>query len=81
MKVKKPRKKISKIILSLSWRIDWILANVFMRKRKLSRDLAISLLANDLYSNNKIKNLLNYEFEEIDDSIKKIVKLEKLFKS
>lgn len=80
LKVKKPTYKISKTILSLGWRIDWISANLFLRKRKLSRDLAISLLANDLYSNNKIKNLLSYEFEQVTVFIKEIIKLEKLVK-
>ena len=72
LKVKKPSRKISKFITNTAWRIDWILSNIFPQKRKLSRDLANSLHSNDNYSNEKIKQTLNFEFEKIATSILKI---------
>ncbi len=75
LKVNKPSRKISKFITNIAWRIDWILSNIFLQKRKLSRDLANSLHSNDIYSNEKIKQTLNFEFEKIATSILKISKI------
>ena len=72
LNVKKPSKHISKFVLNIAWRMDWILSNIFFQKRKLSRDLANSLHSNDNYSNEKIKQTLNFEFEKIATSILKI---------
>jgi dihydroflavonol-4-reductase len=69
LNVKKPKYCVSKTVLNLAWRLDWILANVFFQKRKLSRDLAKSLHSNDFYSNKKIRETLGFEFERIVDCI------------
>ncbi len=74
LNVKKPYRKISKFIINIAWRMNWILSNIFFQKRKLSRDLATSLHSNDIYSNEKIKKILNFEFEKIETSIQKISK-------
>ena len=72
MKVKKPSRRISKFITNIAWRIDWILSNIFLQKRKLSQDLVNSFHSNNIYSNEKIKQTLNFEFEKIEDSIRQI---------
>jgi dihydroflavonol-4-reductase len=74
LKVVQPNRKISKFVSNIAWRIDWILSNIFLQKRKLSRDLANSLHSNDNYSNEKIKQTLNFEFEKIAASILNISK-------
>lgn len=72
-KVKKPKYKISKLILNILWRLDWILANIFFQKRRLSKDLSISLLANEQYSNQKIIETLNYKFQSVEGIIEDII--------
>ena len=74
LNVKKPTTKISKFITQIAWRIDWILANIFFQKRKISRDLANSLHNEDYYSNEKIKQTLNFEFETVFDTVNKVSK-------
>ncbi len=74
LNVKKPNRKICKILTNIAWRIDWILSNVFFQKRNLSKDLADSLNSTDLYSNQKIKKALNFEFEKVAISIEEISK-------
>ncbi|MBC7642088.1 MAG: NAD-dependent epimerase/dehydratase family protein [Flavobacterium sp.] len=74
MNIKKPKHKVPEYVIEIMWRLDWILANVFMQKRKLSKDLAQSLFAKDIYSSDKIKNTFNFEFEDLEFSIKNVVK-------
>ena len=72
LNVKKTTRKISKFITNIAWRLDWISSNILLQKRKLTKDLATSLLSNDLYSNEKIKKALNFEFGKVDYAINKI---------
>ena len=74
LNVKKPTTKISKFITQIAWRIDWILANIFFQKRKISKDLANSLHSENYYSNEKIKQTLNFEFETVFDTVNKVSK-------
>ena len=71
--VKKPKYKISKLVLNILWRLDWILANIFFQKRRLSKDLSISLLANEQYSNQKIIETLNFKFQCVEAIIEDII--------
>ena len=73
LKVAKPKYKVSKLALNILWRLDWILSNIFFQKRKLSKDLAISLTANEIYSNQKIKEKLGFDFDGIDGVITLII--------
>ena len=74
LNVAKPKYKVSKLVLNILWRLDWILSNIFFQKSKLSKDLAISLTANEIYANQKIIDNLGFEFEGVDGVIKMIVK-------
>ncbi len=69
LKVKKPNINVGKLFVSMIWRADWLLANVFGKKRELTKDLAHSLHASNRYSNEKIKDTLGFEFERIRDYI------------
>ena len=59
------------------WRIDWVISNLFGKQRTFSKDAATSIHSIDWYSNDKIKNALNFEFESIDSAIETIVSSKK----
>lgn len=58
---------------SVLWRIDRFFNSFFQTKRILSKHAATTLHTLDKYSNQKIKNALNIEFQSIDKVIKEIV--------
>jgi dihydroflavonol-4-reductase len=74
--IKKPSIQITKLMTTLAYKLDWILSNVFLQKRKLSKDMAKTLHSMDLYSNQKIKKTLNFDFEKVSISITKIIDLQ-----
>jgi len=61
-------------ITQLLWRLDWLVALVFRTKRRLTKDIANSFHTIDIFSNQKIKNALNYEFQSIDKVLENILK-------
>ena len=61
-------------ITQLLWRLDWLVALVFRTKRRLTKDIANSFHTIDIFSNQKIKNALNYEFQSIDKVLEDILK-------
>jgi nucleoside-diphosphate-sugar epimerase len=67
LNVKKPSIKATKLMTTIAYKTDWIFANIFMQKRKLSKLMAKSLHSKDLYSNEKIIVALNYKFENIKE--------------
>ncbi len=64
-------------LLSVAWRLDWILANIFRRKRIISKDDARTLHTTAHYSNDKIREATGYVFTEIADVIKQTTALGK----
>ena len=73
IKAKKPTIEAQPWMLSLAWKIDWLLSKVIQTNRKISKHSAQSLLNQDEISNEKVKNYLNFEFEKIDSYLDKIV--------
>ena len=73
--VKKPSIHAKPFYMAVLWRTDWILSNVFGRKRKLSFATAKASYSENLYSNEKIKNALKTEFSDIHQYIKAILSL------
>jgi nucleoside-diphosphate-sugar epimerase len=59
-------------LTEISWRIDWIAANIFLRKRKLSKSMARTLHATSSISNEKIKTVLDFPFQGIEESCDEI---------
>jgi len=57
----------------IAWKIDWFLATFLGKKRTLSKYASSTLHSIDNYSNEKIKNALNYEFQSIDSVLKEIL--------
>lgn len=75
LKVKKPSIHAKPALMEIAWRIDWLLSNVFLQKRKLPKATAKASFSKSLYSNDKIKNALKTDFQGIDHYIKKIANL------
>jgi dihydroflavonol-4-reductase len=73
IKAKKPKTEAKPWMLTIAWRLDWVLSKFFRTKRKISKHAAQSILNGDEISNEKIKNYLNYNFETIDSYLDKIV--------
>ncbi len=73
MKVGRPTIYAQPWITTLAWKLDWILANIMRRKRKISRDNARALHAVIRYSSQKLNDAIGYEFENIEQSINQIV--------
>jgi len=69
---KKPSVYLKPWVTGLAWRIDWLIATLFFRKRQLSKATAIALHTQSQFDNSKIKNALNFEFEDIGKYILKI---------
>lgn len=69
LNVNPPKKEIKKWQLQIAWRLDW-LRSFFKRKhRKLTKQTASRILDNTIYSSEKLKNDLRFEFKSIEDSI------------
>lgn len=74
--VSRPRIYATPWLTAFGWKIDWILANVFGQKRKISKHDAQLLHAKTLYSNDKIRKELDFEFMGIKEAIAAIVKIQ-----
>lgn len=72
LKVKKPTTYAKKWMTEIAWRFDWFRAHLFFSKRKLSKAVARSLHTTDIYSNEKIKQDLDFKFTPIKAYIKEI---------
>ncbi|WP_432672937.1 NAD-dependent epimerase/dehydratase family protein [Flavobacterium sp. SM2513] len=72
LQVARPKKLATKWMTEMAWRWDWIATNVFFQQRKLTKAIAKSLHTNDVYSNTKITNELNYRFEPVEGVVERI---------
>jgi len=68
-KVKPPEKEVSKILLQIVWRIDWLNHFIRRKRRKLSKQMAKSITENHFYSNKKVIEDLGIKFKSTDESI------------
>jgi dihydroflavonol-4-reductase len=60
-------------ITSIAWRLDWILATFFFKKRTLTKYMATTIHTIDCYSNAKVKRDLNYEFQSIPSVLDQLI--------
>ena len=74
-KTKKPLPKYyaKPWLTRIVWRLDWFVSTFFGAKRTISKYAATTIHTVDWYSNAKIKNALNFEFQSIDTVIEAIV--------
>jgi nucleoside-diphosphate-sugar epimerase len=70
---KTPTIKAKPWLLNLAWRFDWFSSKLFRTKRKLSKHSILSLQSTELFSNEKIKNQLDYSFRDIDNYLNELV--------
>lgn len=77
LEVNKPQLEAKTWMTAVGWRLDWLVNVIFRTKRKLSKYSANSLHSTDYISNEKIKNTLNFEFQNINDVIKEVISLHK----
>lgn len=68
----KPSVYLKPWVTGLAWRIDWLISTFFFKKRLLSKATAASLHSQSEFDNSKIKNALNFEFEDIPNYISKV---------
>lgn len=75
LNVKRPTIHITPFLMEISWRIDWIMATIFRRKRQLTQNIAKASYAKNDYSNEKIKSELATTFTDVHHYIKEISNL------
>ena len=74
LKVKRPSIYITPFMLGILWRIDWFISTFFRTKRMLDKETANASSSKNLYSNEKIKNVLKIDFLDIHRYIIEISK-------
>ena len=70
--VKRPSIHAKPFFMEILWRIEWILSNIFMKKRKLPSATAKASYSKNKYSNDKITTVLKTDFLDIHQYIKEI---------
>lgn len=75
LKAKRPSIHASPFLVNLTYKTDWFLSNILGQKRKLDRATAKASYTDNLYSNAKIKTILQTDFLDIHQYIKDISKL------
>lgn len=68
----KPSVYLKPWVTGVAWRVDWLISTLFFKKRLLSKATATSLHTQSEFDNSKIKNALNFEFEDIPNYISKV---------
>lgn len=71
LNVKKPRIKVTRLLGALVWRLDAIKSLITQKSALISKETAISSQLKVYYSSEKIKRDLSFEFESINQVIKK----------
>jgi nucleoside-diphosphate-sugar epimerase len=72
LKVKRPSVYISPFLMGLLWRLDWFFSTFFRTKRMLDKETAAASHSKTLYSNEKIRNTLKFEFLDIHEYLKEL---------
>ena len=65
LKKSKPSMRATHLLTSIGWRVDWFISKLTGRKRLLTRSMAQSSHATDVYDTTKIKEALNYNFTDV----------------
>lgn len=64
-----PKQRLKLWQLQILWRLDWLRCLITGGKRIMTKDGVASLKSRTLYSNEKVKNALNFEFELLPEAI------------
>ncbi len=71
LNVKLPSRLAQSWLLQIVWRLDWLKRKLIGKRRRLTRQLAKSLITEKHYDSSKVITKLNYEFEPIREVISK----------
>jgi nucleoside-diphosphate-sugar epimerase len=71
--VSAPQKLVSKKLLELAWRLEAVRSFMLRTSPKITKETARTSSQKNYYSNEKIKTSLNYQFNNIEESIKNSV--------
>lgn len=72
LQTKTPKKQIGKVCLLLIGKTEYIMSCISKYKPSIHLDVINSLYENSEYDNTKIKNTLNWRFEEFNDTLKTV---------
>ena len=75
LNAKRPSLHASPLLVNVTYKIDWVISNVFGLKRRLDLATAKASYSKKWYSNEKIKNALPTQFLDIHQYIKQISRL------
>lgn len=78
VRAKKPRFYANSKITSLASKADWLFSALFFRERKFTKSMSNAAHSQTVFSNQKIKNELNFEFTDITEYINIIGTQEKI---
>lgn len=66
--VRAPKYKANKLLLSIAWRVELVLAKINKREPKLTKDNTSSALEIIKYDSSLLKNELNFKFRTLEDA-------------
>ena len=66
-KVKSPSIEANKAMISIAWRLDWLLSKILKRKRKLTKITAAAAISNKQFDATKIKSVLHFNFQKKEE--------------
>ncbi len=69
-----PKILANSFLLSIFWRLEFLRSKLFFAEPKITKETAILSQKISIYSNEKIKNRLNFSFKNMDKTIKEISK-------
>ncbi len=75
---KPPTKKLSKGIMLFLSGMDWLLNALFGRKRRLIKATVNSMFTISFYDASKIKNISDFQFKPLNETLERVVKEKKL---
>ena len=69
------KKEAKRWLLEIAWRLDWLNHKLFGKRRKLSKQMTIAARSMRLYDSSKLKNVLDFKFQSLEDTIKNVGQL------
>lgn len=70
--VEPAKKEVSKLMLEMAWRLDWLNHKIRGKRRKLSKQLARTIRSKRYCDTTKVRRTLQVEFTPIKESIAKV---------
>ena len=71
LNVNPPHKKATRKLLNWFWRIDWLRSRLTGKRRRLTKQMAKSLITAKQFDNRKIQEVLDFRFSSVDAAIER----------